>query len=177
MPALRYDAVQKSLHWVIAGLVVAQFTTKLVSPGSFAGVTEDGLNAWHLAIGPAVLLLMLVRLGWRLVRGAPPAPSGLARPLQLASRATHYAFYALLIVIPVLGWLSASGFKARPSLLFLVKLPLIAPANERTAEWWGGIHGTLAWALLALAALHIAAACWHGMAREDGVFARMMPKS
>lgn len=171
----RYDPVAKTLHWVIVGLVAAQFFTKLVTPEVFAGVTEDGLNAWHLAIGPTVLLLMVFRFGWRLTHRPPPAPADIALPLQLLSRLTHWAFYALLIAIPVLGWISASGFGARPTLMFLTKLPLIAPANERSAEWWGGIHGWLAWGLLAIIGLHVAAACWHGLARDDGVFARMMP--
>ena len=170
-----YDPVAKSLHWIIVALVTAQFVTKLVSPKSFAGVTEDGLNAWHLAIGPTILLLMLVRFGWRLSHRPPPPPADLAPTLQLASRLTHWAFYGLLIVIPILGWFSASGFGSHPTVMFLFKLPLIAPADEKAAEAWGNIHGLLAWLLLAVIGLHVAAASWHGLAREDGVFARMMP--
>ena len=175
MAAVAYDPVAKSLHWVVVGLVTAQFVTKLVSPQSFAAVTEDGLNAWHLAIGPTILVLMLVRFGWRLTHQQPPPPPDIAPALQLVSRLTHWSFYGLLIVIPILGWFSASGFAAHPTLMFLFKLPLIAPADERAAEWWGGIHGSLAWLLLAIIALHVAAATWHGLARDDGVFARMMP--
>lgn len=170
-----YDGVAKTLHWVIVALVLAQFFTKLVTPKSFAGVTQDGLDAWHLAVGPTILLLMLIRLGWRLTHRPPAPPDDIAAALQVLSRLTHWAFYALLIAIPVLGWVSASKFGARPSLMFLFKLPLIAPANERSAEAWGAIHGWLAWLLLAVIALHVAAASWHGLARDDGVFARMMP--
>ena len=170
-----YDPVYKTLHWVVVGLVTTQFVTKLISPGSFAGVSEDGLNAWHLAFGPTILLLMLVRFGWRLTHRPPAPPSDIAPSLQLLSRLTHWSFYALLIVIPILGWFSASGFGAHPTLMFLFKLPLIAPANERAAEAWGAVHGWLAWLLLAVIGLHVAAASWHGLARDDGVFARMMP--
>ena len=175
MAALRYDGVQKTLHWVVVGLVGTQFVTKLITPAGFSGVTEAGLNRWHLAVGPTILLLMLVRLAWRMARGAPPAPAELANPLQLLSRLTHWAFYGLLLVIPVLGWISASEYGARPTLLFLFGLPALAAPNERAAAWWGELHGTLAWLLLATIALHVAAACWHGLARDDGVFARMMP--
>lgn len=149
--------------------------TKLVSPKIFAGVTEDGLDAWHLAVGPTILLLMLVRLVWRMTHRPPPAPSDLAPALQLLSRVTHWSFYGLLIAIPVLGWLSASGFGARPTLMFLFHLPAIAPANERSAEAWGTVHGLLAWALAGVIALHVSGALWHGLALGDGVFSRMMP--
>ncbi|MDT7950947.1 MAG: cytochrome b [Acetobacteraceae bacterium] len=170
-----YDPVAKTLHWVVVGLVTAQFVTKLISPGTFAGVTENGLNAWHLAVGPTILLVMLLRLAWRLTHTPPPPPQDIAAPLQLLSLATHWAFYGLLIIIPVLGWLSASGYGAHPTLMFLFKLPAIVPTDKGSAEWWGAIHGWLAWLLLAVIALHVSAATWHGLARDDGVFARMMP--
>lgn len=170
-----YDPVYKTLHWLVVAMVTTQFVTKLVSPGTFAGVTEDGLNAWHLAVGPTILLLMLFRFGWRLTHRPPPPPADLPRPLQLLSRLTHWAFYGLLIVIPILGWFSASGFGARPTVMFLFHLPAIAPANERAAESWGSVHGLLAWVLMAVIALHVSGAFWHGLARDDGVFSRMMP--
>ena len=75
----------------------------------------------------------------------------------------------------MLGWVSLSGYGARPSLMFLFKLPMLAGHDEHMAEAWGTVHGWLAWLLLAVIVLHVAAACWHGLARDDGVFARMMP--
>ena len=175
MAPARYDPVYQTLHWVVAALVGVQFFTKLASPGSFAGVTEAGLNRWHLAVGPTILLLMLVRFGWRLTHAHPPPPADLPQPLRVLSVATHRLLYALLIVTPLLGWVSASGYAARPSLFFLVPLPLLSGHDERLGGAWGEVHGWFAWALLAVIALHVAAACWHGLARDDGVFARMMP--
>ena len=175
MQGASYDPVSKTLHWVVVGLVTAQFVTKLVSPDSFAGVTENGLNAWHLAVGPTILLLMLVRFGWRLTHRPPGPPTDIAPALQLLSRLTHWSFYGLLIVIPLLGWFSASAFGAHPTLMFLFRLPLIAARDERAAEDWGSVHAWLAWLLLAVIALHVSAASWHGLARDDGVFARMLP--
>lgn len=174
-PPRYYDGVYMTLHWVIAALVAVQFCTKAIKPGSFAGVTEDTLNAWHLAVGPTILLLMLVRLGWRLTHLPPPAPADMSPVLRMVSRTTHSAFYALLILIPVLGWVSASGFGARPMLLGVVPLPMIAPESKSLAESWGGLHGTLAWIVLALIGLHICGALYHLLAKDDGVVARMLP--
>ncbi len=47
-------------------LVVARYATKWM-PAGFASLSEARLNAWHLAIGPAILLLMLLRLAWALL--------------------------------------------------------------------------------------------------------------
>ncbi len=170
-----YTGVAKALHWLIVGLVLIQYFTKLASPASFAGVSEAGLNAWHLAVGPTILLLMLVRLGWRLTHRPPPSPADLAPALRLLSRATHWAFYALLIVLPVLGWLSASGYGVPATLLGLVKLPALTGAGKGIGEAWGDLHGSVAWVVLALIGLHVAGAIYHGLAKEDGVFARMLP--
>ena len=168
----RYDGVAIALHWLIVALVAVQFTTKAITA---EGARQDALDAWHLAVGPTILLLMLIRLVWRLTHVPPPPPADLSAPLRLLSRATHWLFYALLIVAPVLGWVSASAFRAQPTLLGLAKLPMIAPESKSLAESWGAVHGALAWAILALIALHISGALYHLLAKDDGVAARMLP--
>lgn len=167
-----YTEVAKGLHWLVAALVVIQFATKLVPPGA---MSEDALDAWHIAIGPTILLAMLVRLAWRATHTPPPTPTDIPAPLQLLARATHWAFYALLIVMPVIGWVSASAFGARPTLLGLFGLPLLAAKDKAVAERWGDIHGVLAWVVLALIALHVAGAVYHAAIKKDGVLARMLP--
>jgi len=149
----RYDGVAQSFHWVVVLLV----------------------NAWHLAIGPTVLLLMLLRLLWRLTHRTPAPPSDLPRSLRLLSRATHWLFYAALIVLPVLGWIAASGYGARVTLLRLVPLPALIAPDKSLAESVGSIHGALAWALLAVIALHVSGALYHALVKRDGVVGRMLP--
>ena len=92
----RDDAVAQSFHWLVVLLVVAQYATKWL-PGGFASLSEKQLNAWHLAVGPTILLLMLLRLAWRLTHHTPAPPSDLPQPLQVVSRTTHWLFYAVLL--------------------------------------------------------------------------------
>ncbi len=167
-----YTGVAKTLHWLVVALVVAQFATKLIPAGA---VNEDTLDAWHIAIGPTILLVMILRLAWRATHTPPPPPADIPPPLQLLARVTHWAFYALLIVTPVIGWISASAFGARPSLLGIVALPMLTAKDKAVAERWGDVHGTLAWLVLALIALHIAGALFHLLVKKDGVMARMLP--
>ncbi len=167
-----YTGVAKGLHWLIAALVVLQFVTKLMPPGA---MTEQALNAWHLAIGPAILLIMLLRLAWRLTHTPPPPPADLSPVLQFVSRATHWAFYAILILLPIGGWMSASGFGARPTLLGLFPLPMLIDKDKAAAETWGEIHGVFAWVLLGLIGLHILGALYHLAVKKDGVMGRMLP--
>jgi len=170
-----YDAIAKLFHWTIVALLLVQYLTKLIPPNGFLSISESGLNAWHLAVGPTILALMLLRLGWRLGHRPPPPPADLPTGLQLLSRATHWSFYAILIVLPVLGWLAASGYGATPTLAGLFPLPTLIPKDKPLAETIGSIHGALAWVLLAIIALHIAGALYHMFVKQDGVMRRMAP--
>ena len=170
----RYDGVAQSFHWLVVLLVIAQYATQWL-PDGFASLTEKQLDGWHIAIGPAVLLIMLLRLAWRFTHPAPPPPSDLPISLRILSRGTHYLFYAILIVLPVLGWIAASGYGSDVSLLKLVPLPALIAKNKSLAESVGSVHGALAWALLGIIALHVSGALYHGLVKQDGVIRRMIP--
>ncbi|RYY17804.1 MAG: cytochrome b [Alphaproteobacteria bacterium] len=172
---LRYDGVAQAFHWTVVLLVVLQYATKWLSPGDLPFATKQGLNAWHLGIGPAVLLLMLARLAWRLTHTPPSAPDDIPPALQFVSRGTHWLFYALLVVLPVLGWIAASGFGAGVTLLGLVPLPALVGKDRPLAEAIGSAHGALAWVVLVLIGLHVAGALYHALVKHDGVLSRMLP--
>ena len=168
-----YDGVARAFHWTIVALLVVQYFTEW-APKSLGG-GSDTLTNWHLAVGPTILLLMLLRLLWRLTHRPPPPPADLPVALRLLSRATHYAFYAILIVLPLLGWTAASGFGAPAYLLGFIPLPALISKNKPLADIVGDVHGTLALALLAVIALHVAGALYHGLVKRDGVVQRMLP--
>ena len=168
-----YNGVAKGFHWIIVALLIVQYFTEW-APKSVGG-GSDALTNWHLAIGPTILLLMLLRLAWRLAHRPPPPPHDLPVALRVLSRATHYAFYAILIVLPLLGWAAASGFGATPYLLGVIPLPDLIAKNKPLAGTIGDVHGTLALALLAIVALHVAGALYHALVKHDGVARRMSP--
>lgn len=170
-----YDGVFKLFHWTIVALLLIQFATKLIPTGAFAWASEDALNAWHLSVGPTIWALMLLRLFWRLTHHVPPPPSDLPPVLQWFARATHWSFYALLTTFPVLGWISASAYGVRPYLLGLIPLPALASKDEALAERVGDVHGTLAWLLLLVIALHVSGALFHLLVKRDRVMQRMLP--
>ena len=171
-----YGGVLQAFHWTIVALVTIQFVTKLILPGIVGKAGMHTVNAWHLGTGSTILLLMLLRLTWRLTHHVPPPPADLSPGLRLLSRANHWAFYALLIVLPLGGWMAANGFGATVKLAGIISLPAIAPKNAAMAEQIGDLHGTLAFVLLALIALHVSGAIYHGVMKRDGVVGRMLPR-
>jgi len=182
----RYTAVAIALHWILAvlliGMVFFGWYMEDLREGLFAGtVSVDAVQQaynLHKTTGMLVLILSLLRLGWRLTHKTPGMPEGMKSWEKLAAHATHWAFYGLMIGMPILGWISASASEL-PSFLFnnpdlpLPRLPV--PQSEGLHEVSGSIHGAGGWPILILFGLHVAAALKHQFVDRDGLIARMIP--
>ena len=170
-----YDPVSRTFHWLVVALVAAQATIALVLPAVLPASAEDAVAAWHFAVGSTILLVMLLRLAWRLMHPMPPAPADLPPALRGLARGTHWAFYVVLIVLPLLGWTAANAYGATPRLLGLVPLPRLVAPDKAFAEAVGAAHKTVVLLLLALIALHVSGALYHALVKRDGVIRRMLP--
>ncbi|MCY1424455.1 Prokaryotic cytochrome b561 [compost metagenome] len=114
---------------------------------------------------------MLVRIVVRLSFASPPLPSDLPAAQRWAAKASHVLLYALMLVMPLIGWgmLSAGGYPLPLSLPALLPHDLKLYAVLRTAHSW------LAYLLFATVLVHLAAALVHGLVRRDGVLRSMWP--
>jgi cytochrome b561 len=104
-----YGTVAKLLHWLVLGLLAVQFTIAWTMPHVGRNTRPEGLIAWHLWIGLLILLLIAIRLLWRLRHPAPPLPAGLPRWQVSLSRLVHFLLYAILVLLPLMGWGNASA--------------------------------------------------------------------
>ena len=171
----RYTAVARAFHWLILALLIAQFSIAWTMPDITKTTPDAGLVAWHLSVGSTILFVMLLRLAWRLTHTPPPPPRDIAPALQLLSRATHWALYAILIALPVLGWINASS-RGYPVRLFgVIPLPQLVPTGDAFGHRMGDVHGTVAWVLLGVVALHVTGALYHALVKQDGVIRRILP--
>lgn len=170
-----YDVVSRTFHWLVVALVLVQIGIALVLPAILPKSVEDGITAWHLATGSTILVVMLLRLAWRLTHPMPPAPADLRPALRVLARGTHWAFYLVLILLPLLGWLAANAYGATPQLLGLIPLPRLLAPNQPVAETIGAVHKTVAMLLLVLIALHVSGVLYHVLVKRDGLIQRMLP--
>ena len=138
------------------------------------GTPQEGIVDWHLSIGAALILLVVLRLLWRLVHPTAPAAS-LAPWERKISTITHAALYLLLLVIPILGWAAANYFGFTVHLFGLLPLPAIADGTMEWAHEAGDLHEELVNVLLYVVGLHVLGALWHYFIRRDGVLQRMLP--
>ncbi len=176
--AQRYTTVAIILHWLIAILLIVmlvigegwikdQTWMKPVVPGSNPGL--------HASIGFLILLLTIARLAWRLMN-PPPADVPMPAWQAKASHALHWAFYAVLFLIPLSGLaeLGKTIAKRHPEYANLTFFSLF-PIPYFSMDWFGNLHDVftkLAWALLAV---HVIAALKHQFIDKDNLIRRMMP--
>ncbi len=169
-----YTRVAKSLHWLILALLVVQFAIAWTMPEIGRGSVPTGLIGWHLSVGVAILAMMVVRLAWRLTHPAPPASALLPAALAILSRVTHFLLYAVLIVLPLLGWANASSRGWAVWLFGILPLPQLLPKGSALGHSLGDVHATLATALLVIVALHVAGALYHAVVLKDRTLQRML---
>jgi cytochrome b561 len=167
-----FTPLQRLLHWLMAICILAML---FIGVGMVSTVKPTCLTlvSIHKPLGIAILVLALLRLALRLVRGAPALPADLPAPMKLAAQGSHYALYALMIVMPLLGWgmLSAAAY---PVVLFGAwHLPAILPQSDSLHTLLWNAHFYLAFAFFALILMHVAAALFHALVRRDGVFETM----
>ena len=179
---LRYTAVAVGLHWIIAALILLNlalgFRMSLVT-----GLAQFNIFQLHKSVGITVLLLSLARLGWRLAHPPPPEPAGLKAWERAAALAVHWSFYAIMIGMPLTGWLivSTSPYDL-PTLLYrLVPWPhlpvhdLAAGPKAAVNHAASSVHVALAWSTVALLALHLGAVVKHQALDGHPVLGRMTP--
>jgi len=172
----RFTALQRLLHWLIAVCILAML---FIGVGMVSTVMPKYLTlvSIHKPLGIAILVLALLRLVVRLRSGAPPLPADLPAPMKLAAELSHYALYALMIGMPLIGWAMLSAADYPVVLYGSVHLPSILPQSDSLHALLWDAHYYLAFAFFALILLHIAAALFHALVRRDGVFETMAPVS
>jgi cytochrome b561 len=174
MPVTQYNLVSRTLHWAIVVLVIAQFSIAWTMPQIERGTLPVGLIAWHLSIGTTILAVMLVRLVWRLTHPAPPPPKDLSPALRVISRTTHYVLYAVLIALPIGGWVNASARGWPVKLFGAIPLPSLISKGSALGLAAGDIHMAVATALIVIIGLHIAGSAYHALVLKDDTVKRMV---
>jgi len=102
VPPARYDGISRFLHWLTLTLLIAQFGLGWLMPDADSVKSPEGLVAWHVGVGTSLLVVILIRFVWAVVR-RNPSDVGQSGLLRIAARAVHISLYALLVGVPVLG--------------------------------------------------------------------------
>ncbi len=173
----RWGSVSKSLHWLIALLILALGIVGLLMGELPKTPKYFWVYTAHKSIGITVLVLVVLRLLWRLYAGAPrPVPGTPGWQERIAS-ATHWLLYVMMFAIPLSGWLYDSASGLRPFKLFgLLEMPKLVAPDERAAQLSHALHEWGFWALILVVLAHAGAALYHHLQQRDATLVRMLPQ-
>jgi cytochrome b561 len=173
-----YSRAARQMHWITAGFIVVMIPVGIYMVDRGKATNFDALTntlySNHKMFGFILLWLVVARLAYRFLKGAPADEPSLKPWEKTVSHAVHWALYGLLLAVPLLGWIGVSLYPAL-GIPFGLSLPALTSPNEKMAGTVFLLHklGAIALGLLALA--HIGAALKHHFVSRDNVLRRMMP--
>ncbi|PCH94629.1 MAG: cytochrome B [Rhodobacteraceae bacterium] len=168
-----YGLIAQILHWVMALSIFAMFGLGYwIRTLTYTSPYYQSAPNMHQSIGLVLLLLLVIRFGWKMVN-INPATDDLSRVEDIGSSAMHWVLYALLFAVMVVGYLIATLDGRAIPFFDLVDIPSLY--TDRGLEKLAGLlHWVLAYAIIALAGLHGLAALWHHFIKRDRVLLRMI---
>jgi cytochrome b561 len=169
----QFAAFSRLLHWTMAVMVLTMLGIGVAMVASLANYHV--LVSIHRPLGIAILILVVVRFVNRLVNPPPPLPATMPRVERLAATASEYTMYALMFVLPLVGWgmLSAARY---PIVLFgSLHLPFILPHDAMLYAVLRKTHTILAYLFFLMFLAHLGAILFHALIVRDGFLKRMAP--
>ncbi|MFA5898501.1 MAG: cytochrome b [Hyphomicrobium sp.] len=165
-----------TLHWIVALLIVGTFGLGLWMGEVPARADRPYYYAIHASLGITLLVILVLRILWALLNRAPAAVAGTPPWQHAAARFTHLALYALTLVTVLFGWFLASLQDTPIIPLVFGLVPLSAPLQlpHSAEDFLEEAHEIAAFALIAVAGLHVIAALWHHYVRRDDTLRRML---
>jgi cytochrome b561 len=157
----RYRGAAKVFHWLTAALVLALVASGVIAKQLGDGAVANMLFSLHKLFGALTLTVVLIRLSYRLTGLETAAGASYRHP------GVHWLLYGTIIAVPLLGWAGISDFGAR-EIFVGYSLPKIWPEGAGYSDILLELHAYLAFAMLALVALHIGNALHDYMMRARG---------
>ena len=174
-PERRYGRVARAVHWIIAALIVALIPLGwyMVGLEYYDPWSHDTLEI-HRALGMVVLLLATIMISWRIAGRGTPATESRKQWEVIAAKITHYLLYALMLVVPVTGYIISTSAGAGVSIFGLFEVPAVLPKSVPLRDAAISVHYYVAYAGVALIVLHVAGALKHHFIDGDDTLRRML---
>ncbi|TPK48742.1 cytochrome b [Mesorhizobium sp. B2-5-4] len=178
--ATRYGWATIVLHWLIGIIFIGQFILGFVMVRTQSQRTAFELIQLHKSLGFLLLGLVILRIAWRFGDAVPPLPPSVDILERRTAPLAHLALYVFQVALPLSGWalvsVSTLEIPSMPFNLFVMpNLPL--PESDAAETFWASAHWYLAYAGIALVALHVCAALRHHFLLRDSVLTRVITPS
>lgn len=171
----KYGIIAIIFHWFMALLIIGMLSLGIYMVDLPVGLQKIKLYGVHKEFGVLVLMLVTLRVAWRLSNIVPFLPAHLPNWQKLAARMSHFLLYVLMFAMPMTGWLlsSAAGFPVSFFGLFL--LPNLLSPNENLRFLFTETHKWLGFGFIALIGVHVAAVLQHYVMYRENILKRILP--
>ena len=170
-----YGSLAKTFHWLLFLLLAVAIVMGNLLAAMPKGVEKFEAAGMHKSFGAILLMLILLRLLWRLLNASPALPDGTSNGQAMLAKGMHWMLYALMLAQPLSGILMSQAGGFAVSFFGLFEFPVFMDKDPALASFFRGMHGTV-WILLVLAVLgHAGAALHHHFVRKDKVLKQMLP--
>lgn len=173
----QYTGTAKTLHWVIAILILGLLGLGFYMQGLPLSPSKLKLYSWHKWAGVTTFLLVVLRLAWRAGNPPPALPAHMPRLHQLAAHAGHFALYVLMLAIPLSGWLMSSAKGFQTVWFGVLPIPDLLGRDKALGDLLLTTHLGLNLALIAVLLGHVGAALKHHFIDRDDILTRMLPQT
>ena len=170
-----YNPGLRALHWLMAALIFVALPLGVWASLLPRGEQRSEVLLIHKSIGVTVLGLVALRIVWRIITGARAYAEPLGRLTHAAARGGHLALYALMIAMPVSGYLTSTAGGNAVSWFGLFTLPRVVGKDKFLDEAASWAHLVFAWVIAFVLAAHLGAVVWHAVIKRDSVLTRMWP--
>ncbi len=171
----RYTGVAIGLHWLIGLAILVSLGVGLYMVDLSLSPTKLRLYSWHKWAGVTIFTLVLIRCIWRITHPVPPLPGGMQQWQRVVAEGTHYVLYALMIAIPLAGWLMSSAKGFQTVYFGVLPLPDLLNKNKELGDTLTLVHRYLNYLMIAIIGAHIGAALKHHFVDKDDILLRMLP--
>lgn len=169
---MSYGSMAIFLHWIMAVLLIALLALGLYMVGLPISLEKLKLYGWHKEYGILALILVMIRIIWRIINLTPRLSLSLLE--KIAARTVHWAFYGFMFALPISGWLITSAAGLPVSFFGWFVLPNLVAPNENLMQLFQEIHKWLGYGLIATLVLHVCAALKHHFYNKDDILRRML---
>ncbi len=180
-----YGSIAKWLHWGTAILFLGSYVSVYYRQWFTEDKTPENWSALqlHLSIGVTIAVIVVLRILWRISNRTPdPAPG--SKLEHWAARLGHLALYAVMIIMPVTGYL---GTGANTEYFFMFDIPSFKSTElftnnfgldmtfEEFEKPFDFIHKKIMgeWLVWLLILGHALAALYHHFVRGDRTLKKM----
>ena len=175
--AHQYGRIAKIFHWLTALLIFGMLPLGFYMVWLAPGPLKFDLYQLHKSIGMTILLLVILRIGWKLSNPKPKPPETLKKWELVLSRLVHGVLYLTLFFMPLTGWLLTSASEFPNKYFGLFDIPDLVGKDEGLYEAMSEAHEVIAFIILGAVFLHIAGALKHYFVDRDQTLQRMLPPS